>query len=157
MNPNDRLTVELRKVEQENQSINLHLTDDFFKNLEQEEIAGGDIEANISIRQAAGGIFRFDYRIAGSVRVLCDRCLEEVSLPVRCSETVKVSHGADDADDGETIAIPPSQTTYDMAWDIYEIIDVNLPLQRVHPEGQCNPDMLGRFSQEEDAGNGEDF
>ena len=43
-----------------------------------------------------------------------------------------------------------------MAWDIYELIDVHLPLQRVHPEGECNADMLSRFSIEEDSDN-DDF
>ena len=33
----------------------------------------------------------------------------------------------------------------DLDWTIYEIIETSLPLQRVHPEGECNEDMTGRF------------
>ena len=62
--------------------------------------------------------------------------------------------GYDDDDnntDADLIVIPFSQTHYDTAWDIYESIALNLPLQRVHPEGECNADMMSRFSAEEDS------
>lgn len=147
----DQLTVALREVERDAKNLSLQLSDDFFKELDQEEIVGGDVEVNVSIRTAAGSAFRFVYQIKGFVRVQCDRCLEEVTLPVECSETVKVCNDDEIEDNGETVVIPSSQLTYNMAWDIYEIIDVNLPLQRVHADGQCNPDMLSRFSIEEDS------
>lgn len=110
----------------------------------------------VSVRTAAGDSFRFAYHIEGQVRVVCDRCLEEVSLPVVFDDVVKVCNDDDYEDNGEAVVIPSSQLTYDMAWDIYELIDVHLPLQRVHPEGECNADMLSRFSIEEDSDN-DDF
>ena len=153
----DQLTVALREVERDAKNLSLQLSDDFFKELDQEEIVGGDVEVNVSIRTAAGSTFRFVYQIKGFVRVQCDRCLEEVTLPVECSETVKVCNDDEIEDNGETVVIPSSQLTYNMAWDIYEIIDVNLPLQRVHADGQCNPDMLSRFSIEEDSESDNEF
>ena len=153
----DQLTVALREVEREEKTLSLQLADDFFKELDQKEIVGGNVEVNVSIRTAAGSAFRFVYQIKGFVRVQCDRCLEEVTLPVECSETVKVCNDDEIEDNGETVVIPSSQLTYNMAWDIYEIIDVNLPLQRVHADGQCNPDMLSRFSIEEDSESDDEF
>ncbi len=157
MTTKEHLTVALREVEREAKSLNLRLSDDFFQELDQEEIVGGDIEVSVSVRTAAGGVFKFAYHISGNVRVLCDRCLEEVTIPVDCNETVKVCNDENIEDNGETVLIPSSQLTYDMAWDIYEIIDVNLPLQRIHPDGQCNPDMLSRFSIEEDSDSEDEF
>ena len=57
----------------------------------------------------------------------------------------------EDNTDVDLIVIPFSQTHYNTAWDIYESIALNLPLQRVHPEGECNADMMSRFSAEEDS------
>ncbi len=157
MTTNDNLTVGLREVEKAAQTRTLHLADDFFQHLDQEEIVGGDVDVNVSIRPAAGESFRFSYHIKGTVRVICDRCLEEVGLPVDFSEVVKVCHDDSDEDYGEAVVIPSSQLTYDMSWDIYELIDVNLPLQRIHPDGLCDPDMISRFSIEEDSDTDDDF
>ena len=55
----DQLTVALREVERDAKNLSLQLTDDFFKELDQEEIVGGDVEVNVSIRTAAGSAFRF--------------------------------------------------------------------------------------------------
>ncbi len=156
MTTNEHLIIGLRDVEKAAQERTFHLTDDFFQHLDQEEIVGGNVAVTVSVRTAAGGSFRFAYHIEGQVRVVCDRCLEEVSLPVVFDDVVKVCNDDDYEDNGEAVVIPSSQLTYDMAWDIYELIDVHLPLQRVHPEGECNADMLSRFSIEEDSDN-DDF
>ena len=39
----------------------------------------------------------------------------------------------------------PGEEQVDLAQYIYESIVLSLPYQRVHPEGECNPEMLERF------------
>ena len=39
----------------------------------------------------------------------------------------------------------PGEDEVDLAQYIYESIVLSLPYQRVHPEGECDPEMLGRF------------
>ena len=72
-------------------------------------------------------------------------------------DRVKVAYrdDNDEAIDADLTVIPYSQLNYDMAWDIYELILLNLPLRRIHSEGECNADMLSRFSIEEDSDSGE--
>lgn len=149
------MTVNLKEVLRDDTPIDIHLDDAFFEALEQSEITGGDVEVKLTVKAGAGDLYHFNYVMKGTVKVLCDRCLEEVELPVEFHDTVDVAHGDPEDDNGEIIIIPFSQLTYDIAWDMYELIDVNLPLQRVHSDGACNPDMLSRFSTEEDSENDE--
>ena len=39
----------------------------------------------------------------------------------------------------------PGEESVDLKQYVYESIVLSLPYQRVHPEGECNPEMLERF------------
>lgn len=147
------MTVNLKEVLRNDNLLTMHLDDAFFQELDQNEITGGDVDVTLKVNAGVRDLYHFNYNMKGQVRVFCDRCLEIVTLPVEFQDTVDIAHGDPDDDNGETIIIPFSQLTYDTAWDMYELIDVHLPLQRVHPDGECNPDMLSRFSTEEDSEN----
>lgn len=151
------MTVNLRTVIKDNPTFTLHLDDEFFQTLDQDEIQGGEVQVELSVKHGAGDIFHFNYKMKGEARVLCDRCLEEVDLAVDFTDSIEVAHGDDDEDKGDVIIIPFSQLTYDIDWDMYELISVHFPIQHIHPEGQCNADMISRFSTEEDSENDEDF
>lgn len=47
--------------------------------------------------------------------------------------------------DGEVMWMLPGEDRVELAQYIYESIVLSLPYQRVHPEGECNPEMLERF------------
>jgi uncharacterized metal-binding protein YceD (DUF177 family) len=48
--------------------------------------------------------------------------------------------------DGDVMWINPADNEVDFTQYIYESIVLSLPYQRVHPEGECNPDMMARFT-----------
>ena len=157
MSTNDSPIVNLRQVEREDARLLFHLDDAFFEALDQDEILGGSIEVEALVRFGAADTFTFSYTLSGRVSVPCDRCLDPVSLPIEVKDRVKVAYrdDNDEAIDADLTVIPYSQLNYDMAWDIYELILLNLPLRRIHSEGECNADMLSRFSIEEDSDSGE--
>ena len=47
--------------------------------------------------------------------------------------------------DGEVLWLLPGEDEVDLSQYIYESIVLSLPYQRVHPEGECDPEMLKRF------------
>lgn len=149
------MEVNLRKVILSDTPLQVHLDDAFFQELDQDEIIGGDVEVTLHVKKGVGEIFHFNYTMKGFAKVLCDRCLDEVSLAVDFSDSVQVAHGDPEDDNGDAIIIPFSQLTYNTDWDMYELISVHFPIQHVHPEGECNPDMISRFSTEEDSENDE--
>lgn len=149
------MIVNLRKVSPDDSPLCIHLDDAFFAALDQNEIIGGDVNVSLKVKKGAGDTFHFKYTMQGYARVLCDRCLEEVALIVDFTDSVQVVHGNPDDENDDAVIIPFSQLTYDTAWDMYELISLHFPLQHIHPEGECNPDMISRFSTEEDSENDE--
>lgn len=156
MSTNDSHIVNLRQVERDDAHLHFHLNDTFFRALEQDEILGGSVEVDVVVRFGAADTFTFSYTLSGQVSVPCDRCLDPVLLSVEVNDRLKVAYrDNDEAIDADLTVIPYSQLNYDMAWDIYELLLLNLPLQRIHSSGECNADMLSRFSIEEDSDSGE--
>ena len=150
MSSKDAYIVPLRSVQREAVARTLHLDNEYFADLDQYEILGGDVKVEMRVRFGAGDTYLFAYKGEGTVVVACDRCLDPTTLPIVFEEELRVGYD-DDNPEADLIVIPFSQPHYDTAWDIYESIALNLPLQRVHPEGMCNADMMSRFSAEEDS------
>ena len=70
--------------------------------------------------------------ISGSVTVACDRCLEDLELPVVTSfEESYVPDGAE----------------LDLSQDVYDYVCISLPLKRVHPDQGCNQETVGYLSE----------
>ncbi|MDO5075258.1 MAG: DUF177 domain-containing protein [Bacteroidales bacterium] len=144
-------TVNLREAQHNDVVLRYVLDNDFFVDMTDGELLGGRLDVTLRVRLGSADTYAFRYAASGMVQVPCDRCLEPVEIPIAFEETLHVAHGDDSDADGDRILIPFSQLSYDTAWDICELTMLNLPLQRVHRAGECNADMLGRFSIEEDS------
>ena len=140
----ENLQIDLKRATAANESFVLSLDDHFFQQLEQEEISGGSIRVKCSIKQFTEDTFQLKFDMAGEVEVLCDRCLDAVRLPVAIRDNCFISYGEEN-EDLDIKSISPSERIYDLSWDIYELIETSLPIERKHPQGLCNKDMLRRF------------
>ncbi len=140
------LQIDLAQASQQGSTLNISLNDSYFKGLDQEEIEGGQFDVKLTVKPAQNDIYSIKVEVEGVAKVLCDRCLDVLSLPVNAIETIKVKDGAVEDFDGEDLRYTEGRNTkFDFSWDIYEIIETSLPLQRVHPIGECNPEMIGQI------------
>ena len=130
-----------------------------------EEFGNADIlDASLYISadaEKSGREVIVDGKVSGTVTVLCDRCMDDLVLPVDTEVRLEVryeGHGdrpesaADDAgqeDDGEgllpgreTVVLAPAEKELDMRQIIYDYVCLSLPMQRFHEEGGCNPSAI---------------
>lgn len=145
------LTISITQLHDEPLVIETELSDDFFTQLDQSEIRGGEVSLRLTVRPATDDIFTVKAEIDGVAVVQCDRCLDDLELPVAVSETLRLKFGApadDDADD--MLYAEQGATTYDFSWIVYELVETALPLVRTHEPGDCNPDMLRYITAERD-------
>ncbi len=125
--------------------------DKFFEEFEESEIKEGTLLVNIELVKQPSH-FDLIVRIAGKVRISCDRCLELFFQHIECEHRLLVKLGEKwDDSDPDIITIPADEHELDIKKHLYEFIHLALPIQRVHPEGQkgtsfCNPDMLKKLS-----------
>ena len=114
------------------------------------EIKDGRCEVSVGMDRSET---QLDVRITGYVVVECDRCLEDCRVPIDFEGQLVVKFSDEVHEyDGEVMWMLPGEDRVELAQYIYESIVLSLPYQRVHPEGECDADMLHRFrivSQEE--------
>ncbi len=116
-----------------------------FEAFENPEIHDGACKVTVALTRSET-MLRAEVAIEGYVVVACDRCLEDCRVPVAFAGELLVKFSDEIRDyDGEVLWLSPAETEVDLSQYIYESIVLSLPYQRVHPEGECDPEMLGRF------------
>lgn len=142
MQSEDLLSVNLSRLPIEGHICDIELKDSFFERLEQEEIIGGNVRLHVEVKAAMHDVFTAKIIATGEVVVACDRCLDPLVLLVDVSDEIKLRYSdTESGEDPDFKEIDPRKVEYDLSWDVYEIIETALPLQRVHEEGACNPEM----------------
>lgn len=116
-----------------------------FEAFECPEIEHGECDVRVELRRLET-MLDMQVEIAGWVEVMCDRCLEDCRMPIAYEDNLVVKFSDEPGEyDGEVLWLHPSEDVVDLAAYIYESIILSLPMQRVHPEGECNPEMLKHF------------
>lgn len=144
------LNINLSKASAQAECIHAILDDTFFSSLDQEEILGGRIDVALKVKAPVHQIYTVEVGITGTVVVSCDRCLEPLELDIEAQEELHVKDGdQEETDPWDLIYAEGLDSTHDFGWDIYEIAETSLPIQRVHAENECNPDMVGRIMKDD--------
>ena len=126
----------------------------FFQMFDNAEIL--DAAVGIDARAVKSGHYiGIDLDIQGTVTVPCDRCLEDLTLPVEAHPAFSVKFGEGEASgeemregSREILLVSDSDADLDLSQVIYDYVCLSLPMQRVHAEGECNPDTVRFLSQE---------
>jgi uncharacterized metal-binding protein YceD (DUF177 family) len=134
------------------------LADDaFFQRFERSEIAEGKVGVYVQLEKTST-FMTLLLNMEGSVKVACDRCLDEFFMPVEFEGTLTVffggaaGHGNAPEGDDEVMHMMPGDTEVDLAQYIYESICLSLPMQRLHPNDEqgrstCNQEMMAKLEQ----------
>ena len=107
--------------------------------------------------EKSGRYVGVDVDIEGTVVVACDRCLGDLELPVSVSPSFSVKFGEAPEDksfgaegDREILFLPESDTDMDLSQIVYDYVCTSLPLSRVHPEGERDPETVKYLGSETD-------
>jgi uncharacterized metal-binding protein YceD (DUF177 family) len=117
---------------------------EFFHSFGNTEILDADVNAEATVLKKDAHKVEAVLHLKGTVTVPCDRCLEPVALSV-------------DATPSEVLTPGEGEVDWNLSQAVYDYVCVSLPLQKVHPEGTCNPDtvrflgQLGRGNEEAEA------
>ena len=120
---------------------------EFFDSFENSEILDAQLDIDVRVEKS-GRYIGIDCYVSGRVTVECDRCLEALEIPVDLDVLLSVKFGesesSDENQDGEreVIFLPVDNTEFDVKQVVYDYVCLSLPLQRVHEDGECNPEAL---------------
>ncbi len=130
-------------------SYQFEINDDFFAEREYSEVQQGKVSVRLDVdRQET--LMTLHFSIAGTVCVPCDRCADEFDLPIHDEREFILKLGTETAEESDdVVVIPAEQADYDVSSLVYEYIILAVPIHRVHPEGQCNPEVMALLSDSE--------
>ena len=130
-------------------SFRYEINDDFFGSREYSEVQQGTVDVTLDVdRQET--MMTLNFGIKGTVRVACDRCADEFDLPIEDERVFYIKLGTENAEEADDVAVVPAeQHDFDISSLIYEFIILAIPMHRVHPEGQCNPEVIAMLNREE--------
>lgn len=122
----------------------------FFEAFENEELRDGKVDFAVVLEKRERMLL-FDFVFQGKVYTACDRCLGELEVPVAGEQALCVKFSdTDTSDDEDVVILPEGAYQIDLAQWMYEYVAVSLPIQKVHPEGGCDPEMLKYINADED-------
>ena len=139
MNSTTAYKIDLTALKQGLYHYDFKLDDAFFQGLDQQEIHGGDVDAKVAVSVLHSG-FMLNITLKGIVRVICDRCLDEMEQEFIGEEQLQVKLTKVQTDD-DIIAVDPDDGMLDLSWLLYELTEISLPIVHSHQQGECNPQM----------------
>ena len=144
---NDNFIIPLNGLAAGDNSFSWHAGKEFFEAFENTEILDADLDVSVTVEKS-GRYIGVDCEVDGSVVVSCDRCMENLRMPIVADIMLSVKFGdeasSEEHQEGEReiIFVPEGDAEMDLSQIVYDYVCLALPMQRYHGDGECNPDAL---------------
>ncbi|MCR4848474.1 MAG: DUF177 domain-containing protein [Bacteroidales bacterium] len=131
-------------------SFKFDIKDDFFADMDYSEVKQADVTVDLEVLREEL-MMTLDFHLEGKVLVPCDRCADEFYIPIQSEQVFYIKFGAEGVEESDDVVVVPAEEhAYDIRSLIYEYIILSIPIHRVHPEGECNPQVLAMLSHDEE-------
>ena len=121
------------------------LDNDFFISIDAPEVQKGKLHVDLTVKKSMG-VFVLTFHTEGAVVVPCDRCLDDMEIPVTTDDELKVKMGAAFSDEDDIVVVPEEDGYINVAWFMYEFVALAIPMKHVHAPGKCNKAMTSKLS-----------
>jgi len=133
-------------------NYNWEISHKFFEAVDNSEIDDATIEVDL-ILEKQERMMICNFTINGSIIVKCDRCLDELELPINSEETLYIKFGTESEEEADDVLIiAESEYQIDVSRLINEFITLSLPLKKVHSSGKkgghgCNREIINKLEE----------
>lgn len=131
-------------------SFKFDIKDDFFADMDYSEVKQADVTVDLEVLREEL-MMTLKFQLEGKVLVPCDRCADEFFIPIQSEQVFYIKFGVEGVEESDDVVVVPAEEhAYDIRSLIYEYIILSIPIHRVHPEGECNPQVLALLSHDEE-------
>lgn len=143
--------IDLKGLQNGRHRFDYLLPTEFFSEYGENPILKSDLKAVVDCEKA-GMWMQLELSVDGTVTVACDRCLADLVLPVSVREKTTVRFSGSRLPEGEEasdedIVLDRNEGELDLSQLFYDVVCLSLPLQKVHPEGGCDPVMVEKMKE----------
>ena len=128
---------------------------EFFESFENTEVLDAHLDTDVRVEKS-GRYIGVDCDVRGELKVECDRCLDELDMPVDVGIRLSVKYGSEESSEDpqpgerEVIFVPETDVELDLSQIIYDYVCLSLPMQRTHAPGECNPEAMKYYTAPEE-------
>ena len=142
----DAYLIDFRNMAQAEVRTYEYLLDNkFFSDIDGQEVQKGKVKVALKLEHKIAS-FELLFHITGVVYVSCDRCLDDMEIPVETGNRLIVKLGKEFAEESdEVLIISEDDGTLNLAWFLYEFVALSIPMKHVHPPGKCNKTMTSKL------------
>lgn len=140
-------TIQFVSLKQGTHFFEFDVDNKFFEEFDDCEFIDSTFKVELEfIKQSTMMLLNFSFN--GTITVPCDRCLDDVIIPVEGEEKLIVKFGREEYSDTDDIVIlPENEYEINVAQYIYEFIEINIPQRKIHEEGECNDEAIKKLNE----------
>ena len=128
----------------------------FFVNMEYADVRDADLDVHLTVTHH-NDLYHLIFDVKGTVTLLCDRCLDDLILPIDTQYVIDVEYGDSYNDESDGLLIIPQSDNYlNVAYMLFDTVVLCIPMKHVHPMGKCNRAMSALLKKHRAHGSGED-
>lgn len=144
MKKESQFDLNLARLTLKTHQFEFELGPDFFDLFDQALVEEGQLHADVEVVKTER-LMTLNFHITGTVRLACDRSLDEFDQPLNIHEQLLVRFGEEAKElDDNVLQITPETQTLPLAQHLYDYIGLALPMKKLHPrfqgEADDNPD-----------------
>jgi uncharacterized metal-binding protein YceD (DUF177 family) len=141
MRSNTTIKVPFEGLKLGKHEFDYQITDTFFEKLEGALIEKGNLSVHLTLDKRETMMVA-DFVISGVVEQPCARCNEAVDVDVYTENQIIFKFTTSESEDENLISVFPHEYELHLDAVCNELIVVSLPSRVVHPEGECNEEMM---------------
>lgn len=141
----DALKLKIKSLPFGTHAVECHVDESFFNIDEQTEVRRADVDVTLVVTRKSENTYRLEISCHGTVTTSCDRCLDDLDLPVETDYCLTVEQMGTELDDSndELLIVPSDWRELDAAPLVRDTVLLALPMTHCHEsEEECNADML---------------
>lgn len=87
-----------------------------------------------------------EFSLSGTVTTPCDRCNDPMEVAIHGDYRIVYKFGTEVSEDENLVILHPESYELDVSAPIYELLVISLPARRIHPEGECNEEVMDLYN-----------
>jgi len=87
-----------------------------------------------------------EFSFSGTVATPCDRCNDPMEVVIHGDYRIVYKFGTEISDDENLVILHPETFELNISAPIYELLVISLPARKIHPEGECNEEVMGLYN-----------
>lgn len=144
----------LKSLSEGTHEFDYKLDKQFFVNMEYADVRDADLDVHLVVKHH-NDLYSLDFHISGTVTLLCDRCLDDLVMPIDTNYSIDVEYGDDYNDESDSLLIIPQSDNYlNVAYMLFDTVVLCIPMKHVHPLGKCNRAMSALLKKHRAQGGG---